>query len=191
MWRSRKRARSWTSAWAGRSRGNAVERLFAFDGEGRLYLVWSERGFGYLRPGDTEGDARIVEMRDGAAQKIGRGQKVRVEDGDELRIGALEGVVEVAGLRVGALIASKEIIGELNKIRLPYNINTLSQAVALVALKHWRTLDRQISLLISERRKLYNALLRTPGVTPFPTETNFFVRRRYRVVSFPWGNGSW
>jgi len=83
--------------------------------------------------------------------------------------------IGLAGLRVGVLAASKEIIGELNKIRLPYNINTLSQAAALVALKHWRTLDRQISLLISERRKLYNALLKMPGVTPFPTETNFIL----------------
>jgi histidinol-phosphate aminotransferase len=81
--------------------------------------------------------------------------------------------IGLAGLRVGVLTASKEIIGELNKIRLPYNINTLSQAAALVALKHASTLNTQISLLISERRKLYNALLRTPGVTPFPTETNF------------------
>ena len=83
--------------------------------------------------------------------------------------------IGLAGLRVGVLAASKEVVEELNKIRLPYNINMLSQAAALVALKHWRTLNAQISLLISERRKLYNALLRTPGVTPFPTDTNFIL----------------
>ena len=83
--------------------------------------------------------------------------------------------IGLAGLRVGVLTASKEITVELNKIRLPYNINTLSQAAALVALKHATTLNKQISLLISERRKLYNALLKTPGVTPFPTETNFIL----------------
>ncbi|MHB8844371.1 MAG: histidinol-phosphate transaminase [Nitrospirota bacterium] len=83
--------------------------------------------------------------------------------------------IGLAGLRVGVLTASKEIVGELNKIRLPYNINTLSQAAGLVALRHARTLDKQISLLISERAKLYNALLRTPGVTPFPSETNFIL----------------
>lgn len=83
--------------------------------------------------------------------------------------------IGLAGLRVGVLTASKVIIGELNKIRLPYNINSLSQAAGLVALKHAKTLDKQISLLISERRKLYNALLRTPGVTPFPSETNFIL----------------
>lgn len=83
--------------------------------------------------------------------------------------------IGLAGLRVGVLTASKEIIGELNKIRLPYNINALSQAAVQVALRHATTLNKQISLLISERRKLYNALLRTPGVTPFPSETNFIL----------------
>ena len=83
--------------------------------------------------------------------------------------------IGLAGLRIGVLTASKEITAELNKIRLPYNINVLSQAAALVALRHWRTLDRQVSLLIAERTKLYNALLRTPGVTPFPSETNFLL----------------
>jgi len=83
--------------------------------------------------------------------------------------------IGLAGLRIGVLTASREIAAELNKIRLPYNINVLSQAAALVALRHWSTLNRQISLLISERAKLYNALLRTPGVTPFPTETNFIL----------------
>ena len=83
--------------------------------------------------------------------------------------------IGLAGLRIGVLTASKEIIGELNKIRLPYNINSLSQAAGLVALKHASTLNTQISQLISERRKLYNALLRTPGATPFPTETNFIL----------------
>jgi histidinol-phosphate aminotransferase len=83
--------------------------------------------------------------------------------------------IGLAGLRVGVLTASKEITTELNKIRLPYNINTLSQAAGLVALKHGKTLDTQISLLISERRRLYNALLRMPGATPFPTETNFIL----------------
>ena len=41
-----------------------------------------------------------------------------------------------AGLRIGVLVASGNIVNELNKIRLPYNINGLSQAVAVSALAH-------------------------------------------------------
>jgi histidinol-phosphate aminotransferase len=82
-----------------------------------------------------------------------------------------------AGLRVGVLTASQEIVNELNKIRLPYNINSLSQAVAKTALDHKNVINRQISLLISEREKLYNALSRMRGVTAYPSETNFIMIR--------------
>lgn len=85
-----------------------------------------------------------------------------------------------AGLRIGVLIASEKIVDELNKIRLPYNINSLSQAVAVAALKHRNVLDQQISLLISERTKLYNALTQMQGLTVYPSETNFILFRTTR-----------
>jgi histidinol-phosphate aminotransferase len=83
--------------------------------------------------------------------------------------------VGLAGLRLGVLTASAGVIAELEKVRLPYNINVLSQAAAVTALKYWSVLDRQVKVLIEERKKLYHALLRTPGVTPFPSETNFLL----------------
>jgi histidinol-phosphate aminotransferase len=83
--------------------------------------------------------------------------------------------IGLAGLRVGALVASPDIVAELNKVRLPYNINMLSQVAGETALRHPKVLDRQIETLIAERQKLYTALLRTPGVTPFPSETNFLL----------------
>ncbi len=82
-----------------------------------------------------------------------------------------------AGLRVGVLSASPMVVEELNKIRLPYNINTLSQAAAVTALKRKNIIERQISLLISEREKLYNALVKMRGITPYPSETNFILFR--------------
>jgi histidinol-phosphate aminotransferase len=82
-----------------------------------------------------------------------------------------------AGLRIGVLTASQTIVDELNKIRLPYNINSLSQAVAITALKHKDVIKRQISLLISERERLYNAVSKLPGVVAYPTETNFIMIR--------------
>ncbi len=82
-----------------------------------------------------------------------------------------------AGLRVGILTASPEIVNELNKIRLPYNINSLSQMAGVSALKQKTVINRQISILISERKKLYNELSRMPGVKAFPSETNFILLR--------------
>jgi histidinol-phosphate aminotransferase len=82
-----------------------------------------------------------------------------------------------AGLRIGVLAASPPVIAELNKIRLPYNINTLSQVAAVAALKHRNIIERQISLLISERENLYNALAQMRSVTAYPSETNFILFR--------------
>ena len=82
-----------------------------------------------------------------------------------------------AGLRVGVLTASSAVVAELNKIRLPYNINTLSQTAAVAALAHKNVVELQISLLISERESLYNALSVMPGTTAYPSETNFILFR--------------
>jgi histidinol-phosphate aminotransferase len=82
-----------------------------------------------------------------------------------------------AGLRIGVLTASQAIVDELNKIRLPYNINSLSQAVGVTALKHKAVIKRQISLLISERERLYNALSHLRNVIAYPSETNFIMFR--------------
>ena len=80
-----------------------------------------------------------------------------------------------AGLRVGVLTASPAIVAELNKVRLPYNINALSQIAAVAALRHRDVIRKQIAVLVDERKKLYRALLAMPGVTPFPSETNFLL----------------
>lgn len=82
-----------------------------------------------------------------------------------------------AGLRIGILAASPAIVNEMNKIRLPYNINSLSQTVAKVVLKHKPVIASQISILISERVRLYNALAKLPGVIAYPSETNFIMFR--------------
>jgi len=80
-----------------------------------------------------------------------------------------------AGLRIGVLTASPAVIGELNKVRLPYNINALSQAAAVAALRHRDVIRKQVAAIIEERKNLYRALLAMPGVTPFPSETNFLL----------------
>jgi histidinol-phosphate aminotransferase len=82
-----------------------------------------------------------------------------------------------AGLRIGVLTASPKVIGYLNKIRLPYNINALSQVAAEAALRRKDVLNRQVSLLISARERLYNSLTQMNGVTAYPSETNFILIR--------------
>jgi histidinol-phosphate aminotransferase len=85
--------------------------------------------------------------------------------------------IGLAGLRVGFLIADKEIINEVNKVRLPFNLNSLSQAIAIEALKDRKTFQTHISAIASEREKLFMELKKMDGVTPYPSEANFILFR--------------
>ncbi len=85
--------------------------------------------------------------------------------------------IGLAGLRIGILIARPEIVKEINKVRLPYNVNSLSQAVAKVVLENREVIDKQIRAIIKERERLYKELLRIDGIKPFPSEGNFILFR--------------
>jgi len=83
--------------------------------------------------------------------------------------------IGLAGLRVGFLIADREIIGEVNKVRLPFNLNSLSQAIAIEALKDKKILQAHIHTIVSEREKLFNEMEKISGIKPYPSEANFIL----------------
>jgi len=85
--------------------------------------------------------------------------------------------IGLAALRLGVLIARPEIVREINKVRLPYNVNSLSQRTAKVVLRNDRVIDKQINAIIKERKGLYKRLLKMDGITPFPSEANFILFR--------------
>ena len=85
--------------------------------------------------------------------------------------------IGLAGLRVGFLIADREIINEVNKVRLPFNLNSLSQIIAAEVLKDGKTLQAHISAIVSEREKLFIELKKINGVTPYPSKANFILFR--------------
>jgi histidinol-phosphate aminotransferase len=82
----------------------------------------------------------------------------------------------LAGLRLGMLFASEEIVGWLNKIKPPYNINLLTQKTALSVLSDIKQIQEQISLIIKEREKLISALQTIPYIEKiFPSDANFIL----------------
>ena len=85
--------------------------------------------------------------------------------------------VGMAGLRLGYAIAAPAWIDELNKVRQPYNLNALTQAVAPVLLGQRELLAGQATAIRSERARLGAALAALPGVTVHPTHTNFVLAR--------------
>lgn len=81
----------------------------------------------------------------------------------------------MAGLRIGILYASKAILDVLNKIKPPYNINISSQENAIRKLLQG-TLKPQLKKIISERKKLEEALLKIEFVEKiFPSDANFLL----------------
>lgn len=85
--------------------------------------------------------------------------------------------IGLAALRLGFLIADPEIIGEVNKVRLPFNVNSLSQELAVAALKDTRGVNAAIRTIVSEREKLLREMERIEGVAPYPSEANFILFR--------------
>ncbi len=80
-----------------------------------------------------------------------------------------------ASLRVGYMIADEGLIQEVNKVRLPYNLNSLSQSVALEGIKNKKIVDAQIRTIASERDRLFDELSAIGGISPFPSEANFIL----------------
>ena len=83
----------------------------------------------------------------------------------------------LAGLRLGYIVGAPDIIEQLNKIRLPYNINILTQITADFALQNGTVFDQQTQAICSERTRVYNALNRFEGITAFPSAANFILFR--------------
>ncbi len=80
-----------------------------------------------------------------------------------------------ASLRVGYMIADEGLIQEVNKVRLPYNLNSLSQSVALEGIKNKKIVNAQIRIITSERDRLFDELSAIEGISPFPSEANFIL----------------
>ncbi|MGB8765084.1 MAG: histidinol-phosphate transaminase [Burkholderiales bacterium] len=83
----------------------------------------------------------------------------------------------LAGLRLGFLVGRPDLIQELDKLRLPYNINVLTQQVACAVLKHPDVLKRQADAIVAERTRLHRALVAIPGVTAYASQANFILLR--------------
>lgn len=83
----------------------------------------------------------------------------------------------LAGLRLGVLAGDARWIAELDKLRLPYNVSTLTQMVANEVLQHGAVLTEQAAAIKLERGRLLHKLHDVPGLTPYPSDANFILFR--------------
>jgi len=64
----------------------------------------------------------------------------------------------LAGIRLGACYASREIIEVLNTIKPPYNVNELTQQRAIKRLQQMEVVKNEVAQLVSERKRLHKEL---------------------------------
>lgn len=82
----------------------------------------------------------------------------------------------LAELRVGLAFASKDIVSVLSKVKPPYNVNGISQKIALEALSNVEKQAKMVEELIVQREKLRNSLLKLNIVQKiFPSDANFLL----------------
>jgi len=81
----------------------------------------------------------------------------------------------LAGLRLGMLAGDPLWLDELDKVRLPYNLGSLTQASAQFALTHMEIMRSQAQQICADREKVYKELVAMPGIRVWPSQTNFLL----------------
>jgi histidinol-phosphate aminotransferase len=79
----------------------------------------------------------------------------------------------LAGLRIGYALAHPAVIRLLSRVKLPWNLSTITVAAASAALDDVAEQDERLRLLREGRAYLIRELRRLPGVTAMPSEGNF------------------
>lgn len=82
----------------------------------------------------------------------------------------------MAGIRLGILYGSSEIIAILNKIKPPYNINELTQEKAFVGIANTAKIKDEVNTIIKERNNLIKGLSTIDFIKYiYPSDANFIL----------------
>lgn len=101
----------------------------------------------------------------------------RLGEVDNLLVMRTVSKMGLAGLRLGLLAGPEAWLAEFDKVRLPYNINVLTQVSADFALEHREVLEAQTAQITADRETLWQVLKELPGITAYPSRANFILFR--------------
>ena len=101
----------------------------------------------------------------------------RLQDYDRLLVMRTVSKMGLAGLRLGLLCGDQELINEINKVRLPYNINVLTQYSAEFILSNASFLEAQAEMIREDRNRLLQQLTEFEQIDVFPSQANFILFR--------------
>ena len=100
-----------------------------------------------------------------------------MQDYDNVLIMRTLSKVGLAGLRLGLLIGDAAWLTEVEKVRMPYNINVLTQLSVRFALDNFQVMRQQTALIRAERERLISELRSLPALQLWPSEANFVLVR--------------
>jgi histidinol-phosphate aminotransferase len=83
----------------------------------------------------------------------------------------------LANIRLGFLISNAKIIYEINKVRVPYNLNGVTAKIAEVILSHNDVIKFNVETIINNREKMLSKLTGIKGLELIPTSANFFLMK--------------
>ena len=81
----------------------------------------------------------------------------------------------LAGVRMGYILGNAEVIREFLKVRQPYSVDAVSQAIAREVFSERQKFEHGIMAIISERDRLLEELGKAPGVTVYPSDSNYIL----------------
>ncbi|HEV2361764.1 MAG TPA: aminotransferase class I/II-fold pyridoxal phosphate-dependent enzyme, partial [Acidimicrobiales bacterium] len=82
----------------------------------------------------------------------------------------------LAGLRLGYVIASPEIIDAAARVTLPYHLDAVKQVAGVVALRFHEAMSERVASVIEERGRVVDALMGMP-VDVWRSDANFVLFR--------------
>jgi histidinol-phosphate aminotransferase len=85
--------------------------------------------------------------------------------------------MSMAGLRFGYMLGNPALVAQVNKVKLPYNVNVFTLLAAEVLLEESTAIEASIRALIEQREHLREELGRLSGVEVFPSRANFLLFR--------------
>ncbi|QKQ26172.1 histidinol-phosphate transaminase [Candidatus Reidiella endopervernicosa] len=145
-----------------------------------VYLAYPNNPTGNLF--DEEAIVKILEAANGVVVVdeayhafAGKSFMPRLGEFDNLLVMRTLSKLGLAGLRLGLIAGPAEWIGEFDKLRLPYNINVMTQAAAEFALDNIEVFDEQTRLIREERTRLFDEMGRLEGIELFPSAANFIL----------------
>ena len=83
----------------------------------------------------------------------------------------------LAGVRMGYLLANECVINEFKKVRQPYSVDAVSQAIAGVVYENRSAFAPGIDAIIAERARVTEALGAIEGVQVWPSGANYLLFR--------------